>query len=155
MKIDFKISTILIVAFVVFSILFTTNECSGQNNKVYAMSLRELIKEDSTFNPDLNYYLGCYFDIKPDVVLKDETMKKQLIISFIREVENHGYKFPEKIVNADPFEPYSFIIDMNIPFDRLGYIIEADKFYEQIKGTGKKIGDHQEKTVFHHEVNID
>jgi hypothetical protein len=156
-----QIARIFVIAFSVAIILMSTNACGQsytltkaqkESTAVRAVSLRELIGENEYGQNDLAYFFSHYYDIKPEIIREDASIKNQMIGSFIHEAVQHGYKMPKKISGQDPFDPYIWLADLQIAFNRYGYMIPAEKFYEQIEGTGTIIGEHDEKVVFDHHI---
>lgn len=159
--------------FFIFTLLMVTLVCNGQHfvnvsiptkeqkesDVVYVSSLRDLCGYDEYGNElDLNNVLSIYYrvdinqlDLKigdTQVQISDKNiLKEQLIRSFIQEAYGNGYEIP-KIVNEDPFNRNSFILDLPIHFNKYGYIIPKHK----VKSNNTHHNGH---TVFDHSDMLD
>lgn len=145
----------IFVAAILWATLLTAFQACGQNfdknsTTPFAGSLRDLCGYSAEGHEySFNTVLCLYYKIETNMLDYDPELKMQLIRSFLTEAEGKGYKLPRKIRNADPFDPYNYILDLHIYYNRAGYIIPLNDV--DIKYT--IIGNHDKKVVFHHDVD--
>jgi hypothetical protein len=71
----------------------------------------------------LDIVLSLYYNISYSDIYQDSHLKQKLIDEFIEDVKVKGYKVPKKVKAKNYFEPYEFILDLEVHFDKKGNII--------------------------------
>jgi len=127
---------VLIVAISTTTVLSAQNQSPAQvkieqENKstvVHASSLREMYGySDEGRENNLDVVLSLYYDIKYAHIVKDPALKEKLVYEFLDDLRENGYKVPKKVKAVDYFEPFNFILDMKVYFNKAGVIIPADQ----------------------------
>jgi len=110
--------------FIILLFLLSINflvKSQTQSQPTYA-SLRQMIGEETSEVYQLEQGLSAYFNLGVGKIYNDPEFKQKLIDEFIEDVKLAGYKLPKK-VKKDYFEPYLFILDLEIYFDERRNII--------------------------------
>ena len=95
---------------------------------VHAGSLLEMYGyEEQGQENSLDKILSHYYNVKLSYIKTDPDLKQKLINEYLEAVKEKGYKLPKKIKSTDYFEPYKFILDLQVYFNKAGYIIPADQ----------------------------
>ena len=95
---------------------------------VFASSLRELHGVDADGEENsFDMILSLYFDVNLNYILQDPGLKEKLVTEFLESMKENGYKLPKKIKNTDYFEPYKYILDLPVYFNKAGFVIPADQ----------------------------
>lgn len=100
---------------------FYVSAQSTESSPAFA-SLRQMIGEEASEVYQLEQGLSAYFNLGVGKIYNDPEFKQKLIDEFIEDVKLAGYKLPKK-VKKDYFEPYLFILDLEIYFDERRNII--------------------------------
>lgn len=98
---------------------------------VHASSLREMFvseTDDETFVFEIA--IAGYFNVRLNYVTTDPELKNKLIKGILEDLSKNGYELPKKQKNKDYFEPYKFILDLPVYFNKTGYMIALDKIGE-------------------------
>lgn len=116
----------------IISLLFITTFTMGQSinieSNTHASSLREMYgKNQEGEENSLDMVLSIYYDIKYSHIYQDPHLKQKLINEFIEDVKDKGYKVPKKVKVKNYFEPYEFILDLEVHLDKKGNIIPYAK----------------------------
>jgi hypothetical protein len=118
---------------ILFFVLTLTSAYSQSTNNeiddhIFASSLNELYPYDEDFPINkLDFVLSMQFNINYSMVTNDSHLKQKLINELLEQITTKGYKIPKKIKVKNYFEPYEFILDLPIYFNKQGHIIEIKK----------------------------
>lgn len=123
----------LIIVIITTLVSITTNSVIGQssitnNTNSHAKSLREMYghNKDGEEN-SLDMILSLYYNISYSNIYQDPYLKQKLIDEFLYDVKERGYKVPKKVKVKNYFEPYEFILDLPVHFNKKGDIIPIDE----------------------------
>lgn len=116
----------------IISLLFITTFTIGQSinseSNTHASSLREMYgKSQNGEDNSLDMVLSQYYKINYSYIYQDSHLKQKLIYEFIEDVKEKGYKTPKKVKTKNYFEPYEFILDLEVHLDKKGNIIPCGK----------------------------
>jgi hypothetical protein len=100
---------------------FYVSAQSTETSPAFA-SLRQLIVDDVNETYQLEQGLSAYFNLSVGKIYNDPEFKQKLIDEFMEDVKLAGYKLPKK-VKKDYFEPYLFLLDLEIYFDKKRNIV--------------------------------
>lgn len=89
---------------------------NAQSTESAFASLRQMIGEEVSEAYQLEQGLSAYFNLSVSKIYNDPEFKQKLIDEFIEDVKLAGYKLPKK-VKRNYFEPYLFLLDLEIYFD--------------------------------------
>lgn len=114
--------------FTLLFLIFTSSSIYSQaiDNETYATSLNDLYeyKEEYEYLNRLDFVLSSYFKIKYSIIINDPYLKEKLVYEFLELCRDKGYKIPKKIKSKDFFNPFDFILDLKINFNKEGEIID-------------------------------
>lgn len=114
--------------FTLLFLIFTSSIIYSQSidNEIYATSLNDLYeyKEEHEYLNRLDLILSSYFKIKYATIENDPYLKEKLVYEFLYLCREKGYKVPKKIKSKDFFNPFDFILDLKINFNKEGEIID-------------------------------
>lgn len=122
----------LILTILTIIVSITTNSVMGQTSMTSTNSHAKSLREMYGYNQDgeensLDMILSLYYNISYSFVYQDPHLKQKIIDEFLDDVKERGYKVPKKVKVKNYFEPYEFILDLPIHFDKKGNIIPIDK----------------------------
>lgn len=120
--------TLLSIISLLFITTFTMGQSINTESNTHASSLREMYgKNQEGEENSLDMVLSLYYDIKYSYIYQDPHLKQKLINEFIEDVKEKGYKVPKKVKVKNYFEPYEFILDLEVHLDKRGNIIPYGK----------------------------
>lgn len=120
--------TLLSIIALLFITTFTMGQSINTESNTHASSLREMYgKNQEGEENSLDMVLSLYYDIKYSDIYQDPNLKQKLINEFIEDVKEKGYKVPKKVKVKNYFEPYEFILDLEVHLDKKGNIIPYGK----------------------------
>jgi hypothetical protein len=113
----------------------TANPVKAQTSTAGQLKLTAMAEEKKSMygydeqgmENSLDKVLSYYYNVKLYYVETDPDLKQKLINEYLEAVKEKGYKLPKKIKSTDYFEPYKFILDLQVYFNKAGYIIPADQ----------------------------